>query len=154
MEADRDRHRFDAQVVDTRRDFQHAVAEAVRHLDRVGEWKLPHPRWMLEKFQLAGNPRRLTICAHVGDFPLGRRCQKPVDRVRSANVSQRHVERVAFAVRIKRLLIEPVGPWRKEGNADRAGASFVLGGRFEGETKDVVSLHFHFDGEIAERWNN
>ena len=154
MEADRDRHRFDAQVVDPRRHFQHPVAKAVRHLDGVRKRKLLHPQRMLEEFQPAFHPGRLPIGACFDDIPLAGRCQKSVNGIRPANVSERHVERVSLAVCVKRLLIQPVGPRREKRDANRAGASLVICGRFEREAKDIVPLHFHFDGEIPESWNN
>src|SRR4029434_1749180 len=70
------------------------------------------------------------------------------------NVSERHVERVSLAVGVKRLLIQPVGPRREKRDANRAGASLVICGRFEREAKDIEPLHSHFEGEIPERWIN
>ena len=153
MKADRNRHRLDAQVVDPRRHLQHAVAKPMGHLDGVRKRKLLHPQRLPEEFQPAGDPGRLPIGARLNDVP-GSRSQKSVNRVRAANVSQAHVERVSLAVCVKRLFIEPVGPWREEGNANRSGPSFVLGGRFVREAKDIVSFHFHFDCEIAQSGKN
>ena len=71
METDSDRHRLDAQVVDPRRHFQHAVAKAVGHLDGVRKRKLLHPRRMPEEFQPARDPGRL---------PIGARLRRPSSR--------------------------------------------------------------------------
>ena len=85
MEADRDRHRLDAQVVDPRGHFEHAVAKAVRHLDGVRKRKLLHPQRLLEEFQPACHPGRLAVGARLDDFPVA----GPMPEIRESGFAPR-----------------------------------------------------------------
>ena len=74
-----------------------------------------------------------------------------MNRMRAADVSELHVERVLPAVRVESLLVEPVRPWREQRHAGEAGARSELVERCVRKVEDLVTLDFHPEGHVAER---
>ena len=55
MVSDADGHGIGRKIFERGADFEHAIVEAVGHLDGVGEGELGHHLGMLPEFETAGN---------------------------------------------------------------------------------------------------
>jgi hypothetical protein len=119
MEPDRHRHRRRAEVVDLDGDVEHTVAQPMRHLDGVRERKLRHPVGLPQHVEPAGYPRRPLVGLRLDHLP-DRPAQETVDGMVAAHVAETHVQRVALAVGVERLLVETIGPRRQKRDAERS----------------------------------
>ena len=131
--------------------FEHAVLQPVGHVDCVRERKLLHPRRLPVELEPAGGPRRRRISPGFDQLPVGIRRQKSVDRNRAANVAERHVERIAHAVGVERLLVEAVRPRPEERNPAHRRFGLEVLDRRVGPPQHVRALDLHFEGHVADR---
>ncbi len=154
MKSDTNGHRLDAQVLDPGGHLEHTILKPMCHLDGVRKRELLHPGGIAVELQPARDPCRPGVGADLQDAPLVRGAEKSMNRVLSTHVPQAHVERVSTAVGVERLLVEPVCPWRQEGDSHAAPASFERLGRVVQKAEDIVPLDKHFDREVAGRWND
>src|SRR4029453_5268635 len=92
MKSDRDRHRFGRQVLDLRGHFERAALEPVGHFNRVSEWKLFYPRWLLVEIEAACRPGGFCIGLRLHEPPVRCGGQKTVNWNGAPYVSQLHVE--------------------------------------------------------------
>ena len=61
-----------------------------------------------------------------------------------------HVERVALAVGIERLLVETVRPWTDEWNAAQCRPRLECLDRRVGPAQDILALHLHCERDVAD----
>ena len=89
----------------------------------------------------------LPSCFHLDHLPLIGAAHESVDRNRAGDVSELHVEWVALAVGVERLLVEAVGPRTHERDSVQPGRlrSELVDGR-RSETKNVLPLDLHLVG--------
>src|SRR5437868_3299167 len=121
MEADRHRHRLDAQIIDARPHLQGAVFETVRDCECVRERELLHPFRMAVEIERTSGPGGPRISLRFFEAPVARIGEEAVDGNHAANVSELHVEVVFPAVREERLLIEAVREWREQWDSVESG---------------------------------
>ena len=151
VEPDRYRHRFLRQVLDPGPHFEDAALQPIGHVDGVGERKLLHPHRLAVELEAARHPRRRVVRLHFDDLPLVGRAEEAVNRDGAADVAERHVERVAAAVGVERLLVEPVRPRAHERNAIEPGLLAEVVDRPVGEAEDVLALDRHLERDVADR---
>jgi len=151
MKADGHRHGLGAGIRDHGLDSQLSIRESIRHLDRVGERPLLHPHRLPGELESARDPCPFVRGAHGGDLPLVGRREEAVDRNISANVPEAHIERVAPAVRIERLFVQPIRPRSHEGDAGRIRLCLEVGDRFLREPQHFVPVDAHLEGDISDR---
>jgi hypothetical protein len=117
VEPDRDRHRFRAHIDDGRLDFEHAVVQAMRDLDRVRERPLFHPHRLLVGIEAARDPRRFSVRLRLEHLPLIGAAHETMNRNIACDVAELHVEGVPLAVGVERLFVEAVRPRREQRDA-------------------------------------
>ena len=101
---------------------------------------LSHAGWRKNSSRLV-TQADLRVGLDLDHLPLVGRRQEAVNRNRAADVAQLHVERVALAVRVERLLVEPVGPRAEERNAAHRRLRLELVDRRVRPAQHVLALH-------------
>jgi len=74
MKTHRDGHGFCTHVCNFCDDLEHAILQAVSHLDGVSEWKLLHPHRLFEEIESARHPCGLRVGFDLNYLPLIIRC--------------------------------------------------------------------------------
>ena len=98
--------------------------------------------------------RGMRIGCHFGDVPIGRSNEQSVDGHGAADVAEAHIEGVFLAISPKGGLVEKVCPRSEERNPTEARTSHILPGVGLREVEDVLPVHLHLIGAVANGGNN
>src|SRR5258707_930645 len=89
-------------------------------------------------------------CGAGKNRSIGRR-DEPVTRHLAADVAELHVECELATVREERLFVEAIRPGTEKRNATHAGTRLELLDRTVRPVQNVLALHFHLEGDVANR---